>query len=78
MDRPTIEHHVKRVFNIHYKPALQRLSPEARRVLIFGWDASSANANRDQVRQEITSFHQQTANSMERSLQVPVRENIEE
>lgn len=65
MDRESIRQHMMGLFDIHFRPSLQRLSPNARRVLIFGPDAISPTMNRDQLRLEISNFLEEITNSGE-------------
>ncbi|CAG9766755.1 unnamed protein product [Ceutorhynchus assimilis] len=65
MERQSVREHMMNLFDVHFRPALQSLSPDALRVLIFGLDAITNATNRQQVRQEIATFLEDITNSGE-------------
>lgn len=63
MDRESVREHMMNLFDVHFRPALQRLSPDSLRILIFGRNELTDEMNRDQIRQEITTFLEDIADS---------------
>ena len=65
MERQSVREHMMSLFDVHFSPALQRLSPDSLRILIFGMDAITDETTRDQVRQEVSRFLEDITNSEE-------------
>lgn len=63
IERQFVKEHMMVLFDTHFRPALQRLSLQALRILIFGLDALSNEDDRAQIRQEIDTFLEDLTNS---------------